>query len=116
MSLLNRSSILEAADLLTEDVPVPEWGGTVRVKSMTGAERTAWGRLVAGADGQFDVVRYPASLVVACCVDEAGAPLFTADDLPALMAKNGGAVARVQVVAERLNGLGVAQKEAAKGN
>ena len=116
MTLLNRQSILEAADLATEDVKVPEWGGSVRVKSMTGLERSSWAKLCEGDDGSFDVKRYPASLVVACCVDEQGAPIFAAADMPALMAKHGGAIQRVQAVAERLNGLGGEAREAAKGN
>jgi hypothetical protein len=39
-NLLTRAAIL-AADLLFEDVPVPEWGGTVRVWALSGcAART----------------------------------------------------------------------------
>ena len=116
MTLLNRQSILEVADLVTEDVHVPEWGGHVRVKAMSGLDRGAWAKTCEGEDGTFDVKRYPASLVVACCVDDQGAPLFTAADLPALMAKHGGAIARVQQVAERLNGLGPDARDTAKGN
>ena len=41
MTLLSKSAILCANDLQTEDVDVPEWGGTVRVRSFTGRERDA---------------------------------------------------------------------------
>ena len=37
--LLNKEQIRQAADIQTQDIEVPEWGGTVRLKSLTGAER-----------------------------------------------------------------------------
>lgn len=42
MAYLNRQQILEANDLPTEDVPTPEWGGTVKVKTLNGLEREAF--------------------------------------------------------------------------
>ena len=40
--LLTRDEILGAQDIQTERVPVPEWGGEVIVRSMSGSERDAW--------------------------------------------------------------------------
>ena len=34
--LLTRDAILAAADIQTETVPVPEWGGEVAVRPLTG--------------------------------------------------------------------------------
>ena len=39
MTILTRDQILQANDLVTETVEVPEWGGSVFVKSLTGVER-----------------------------------------------------------------------------
>ena len=39
LELLDRATILAADDLRHVDVDVPEWGGVVRVRSLTGAER-----------------------------------------------------------------------------
>ena len=39
MGLLNKDQILEASDLQTFSVSVPEWGGDVQIRSMTGADR-----------------------------------------------------------------------------
>ena len=36
---LSREDILKAEDLPTEEVPVPEWGGSVLVRGLTGRER-----------------------------------------------------------------------------
>ena len=39
MSLLSKEAILAAQDLPSEDVEVPEWGGTVRVRGLDGKGR-----------------------------------------------------------------------------
>ena len=42
MTYLSRDTILQREDIKTEDVEVPEWGGTVRVRGMSGVERDAF--------------------------------------------------------------------------
>ena len=42
MPILNKAAILAAEDLKTETVAVPEWGGEVRVRTLTGTERDAF--------------------------------------------------------------------------
>ena len=42
MTYLSRDAILQREDIKTEDVEVPEWGGTVRVRGMTGVQRDAF--------------------------------------------------------------------------
>lgn len=116
MGLLSKTAILTAEDLKHEDVQVAEWGGEVRVRSMTGTQRSAFGDSLVGADGKSDTRDFRLKLIVACAVDENGEPLFTVDDLDALSAKSGAALERVFNAASRLNGVGVDGVEAAKGN
>ena len=42
MKLLSRDEILAASDLTKELVEVPEWGGSVYVRAMTGTERDSY--------------------------------------------------------------------------
>ena len=42
MTYLSRDTILQREDIVTEDVEVPEWSGTVRVRGMSGVERDAF--------------------------------------------------------------------------
>ena len=42
MTYLSRDAILQREDIKTEDVEVPEWGGTVRVRGMSGVQRDAF--------------------------------------------------------------------------
>ena len=42
MTLLNKSQILAASDRKTEDLEVKEWGGTVRISTMSASDRDKW--------------------------------------------------------------------------
>jgi hypothetical protein len=116
MTLLTREAILTAQDLAHEDVPVPEWGGTVRVRTLTGAERDALGAAMVDADGKPDLVGYRCRMVAASVVDEAGARLFSDADAAALGAKSASALDRVASAVERINGMGAEAVEAAEKN
>ena len=111
MTTLTRDAILGADDLETEEVEVPEWDGTVWVRTLTGKERDRFeadciakrnGQLES-ADVNLDNVR--ARLVVLACVDSKGESLFTPEDVDALGRKSGAALNRVFVVAQRMAGL-----------
>lgn len=116
MTLLTKEAILSAADIEHEDVSVPEWGGTVRVRTMTGLERDAMGARFIGADGKPDMSRYNTLLLASSIVDEKGDQVFSVDDVQALGAKSARALDRVLVVAQRLNAFGQEAVEKAKGN
>lgn len=113
MGLLTKAAILGAGDLKTEDVPVPEWGGSVRIATMTGAARDEF-RTALAADGEVPIGKFSAALLVATCVDEKGARLFTNEDMAALQAKSAKSLDSPAAVAMRLNGLGGAAVDEAK--
>lgn len=102
---LTREQILEADDLVTEEIFVPEWGDKLFVRTMTGTERDAWNSRSTDEDGERDMVDYSARLCVVCVVDEAGVRIFSDSDGHRLGAKSGKAVGTVFLVAARLNGL-----------
>ncbi|MFD9064182.1 hypothetical protein ACFVZ3_21965 [Kitasatospora purpeofusca] len=122
MALLSKEQIASAPDITYEDVPVPEWGGEVRVRGLSGAEREAWEQsmLVAGPNGTR--IQRPgatdnrARLLVRCIVGEDGELLYTEKDIKALNGKSGAVLDRLVDVAKRLSRLGPQQAEAAEGN
>ena len=116
MGLLTRDAILQVQDLKYEDVPVPEWGGQVRVRMMTGAERDAIGARLQNLDKAEAATTYRLLLAATCMVGEDGAALFGFADLPQLAAKSQVALDRVCEAAQRLNTLAAADIEAAQGN
>ncbi|KVK77969.1 hypothetical protein [Burkholderia sp. MSMB1498] len=108
-TILNRAAILAANDLATVTVDVPEWGGAVIIRSMTGAQRDAYetSLMTKDASGRYtiDTENMRAKLVIFTAVDETGTPLFTPDDLPAFAGKNAAVIERLFVAAQRINGL-----------
>jgi hypothetical protein len=108
MTLLTRDQILAADDITTEDVEVPEWGGTVRVRGMSGTERDAFEAASLKGKGKnrdVNLANLRARLVAASIVDEQGQKLFDARDVAALGRKSAAALGRVFDVAQRLAGL-----------
>lgn len=110
---LNRDGVLGAADRVIEPVDVPEWGGRLHIRSMTGLDRAAW---ETASDKAQNTARKLALLVQACVCDAVGNLLFSAADVPALEARNAKALLRVARAAGRLNGLTADDVEAIAKN
>jgi hypothetical protein len=105
---LNRDQILKADDLPSEEVEVPEWSGTVRVRGLSGKGRDEyWASMTVqrGKTQTLDVANATAKLVARCVVGEDGEPLFTQNDVHALGERSGAALNRVFEVASRLSGI-----------
>ncbi|MFJ5644034.1 hypothetical protein [Streptomyces sp. NPDC093223] len=122
---LNRDAILGAVDVQTEKVDVPEWGGDVIVRGLTGDELDAFQGSIRQFRPTFDGKGMEAVLIqegmrakllTKCLIDEAGERLFTDQDASALGAKNGSVIDRLYDVAARLSGLSEEEKEALEGN
>ena len=102
---LSRDEILNCDDLKTEEVKLPEWGGTVIVKMMTGQERDNFEASIVDSKGgniKFENIR--AKLVAKTVVDpETKKPLFTVADITALGKKSAAALDRIFTVSQRLS-------------
>lgn len=108
MALLSRDAILGADDHEYEVVPCPEWGGEVRLRSLTGAERDAYEQSLVqtrGKSREMNLRNARAKLVALCAVDENGKRLFTDVDVTALGEKNAKPLDRLFDAARRLSGL-----------
>lgn len=115
MALLNKSAILGAQDLKSEEVEVPQWGGAVRVRTMTGLERDEF-RAFMESEGLVPVGRFAAAVLASTIVGEDGERLFTMDDIAVLQAKSAASLDMPAAVAMRLNGLGFKFQEDAVKN
>jgi hypothetical protein len=118
-SYLDRDAILKAAALKTEDVPVPEWGGSVLVRELRGRERDEWEASLAVQRGRQmvpDVANMRAKLAARTIVGEDLEPLFSQQDVNALGELSAAALDRVFEVASRLSGLNPADVEEMSGN
>lgn len=104
MKPLSKDQILQADDLPTEVVEVPEWGGSVTVRTLTGAQRDKLEESIVSSPGQRNLTNLRARLVALAVVDENNEPMFTFEDATVLGNKSARALDRVFASAQRLSG------------
>ncbi len=122
MAFLTKSQILAAPDIRTETVEVPEWGGQVLVRGLTGTDRDKFESSVVdiGASTPDNVVTHTenmrAELAARGIVDASGDLMFAPADIVALGEKSAAALDRVCDVIKRLSGMAGGSMEAARKN
>lgn len=117
---VSRQQIADADDITEEDVPVPEWGGKVRVRGLTGEQRDEFeGSIIVEkrdpdrkgkTKSSVEHRRLRAKLVVKSVVHppdspQAGQPMFDETDIGWIAAKSAAALDRVFSTAQRLSGM-----------
>lgn len=116
--MLTKEQILAASDCKVESVEVPEWGGTVYMRSMTGNARDEIEERINDAqetDGTLVGLR--AAFVAASLCDQDGQSLdFDEDEVDQLGEKNAAALNRLADVAQRLSGITAADVDALEKN
>lgn len=102
-----RDKILAADDIQSEAVEVPEWGVTLEVRGMNGADRS---RILEAAsasdDGKISIGNMYVETVIASTYDpETGLRVFSENDRDALMGKSASAIDRLATVGMRLSAM-----------
>lgn len=103
---MDKMSILKSKDVQVVSVPVPEWGGDIYLRTISGADRDAWEMDCWGRDN--DMMRgrnMRAKLLVRAICDEEGTRIFTDMDAADLGQKNAKVLDRLFDRAAALNGL-----------
>ena len=120
---LSREDILNAQDQETEDIEVPQWGGSVTIRSLTGTERDHYESTLVSyqrdAQGRpqvkaIELDNLRARLISLVAIDDKGARLFTTADVLALGEKNANALDLLFQAAQTLSRLTAPAIEAAK--
>lgn len=109
MALLSKQQIFEADDLEYKEVDVPEWGGSVRLKSLTGSERDKYESSLQriGKNGQPvpDIVNARARLIALTAVDENGNRVFSDNEVLKLGTKSSKPIDRLFEESSKLSGI-----------
>lgn len=114
MGAVNFAAI-RAAKLKVERVEVPDWGGAVNLRQLSGTEREEWEeRSFAAKKSGEKFAR--ASLVALCMRDDAGSRIVGDDDIPALSEAAGDVLDALFERCLKLNRLGKDEFEAAVKN
>jgi len=108
MDDLTRDAILGADDLPIEQVEVPEWNGSVYMRTLTGKQRDDFEQFAVERKTKtgIDIRGMRIKLIAMCLCDKDGKMLFAGrDDESKLIQKSGAALQRLSDVAQRLSGL-----------
>lgn len=120
MALLGKNEILNIDDSQWEEIPVPEWGGEVRIRGLSGDEVDKYeASLMRLRKGKPDLAIQSATarLVAWCLVDENMSRLFVnEDEVKELGKKSGKALQRCFDKAAELSGLRPGDVEAMVGD
>lgn len=109
MALLSKDAIFAADDRRYEVVDVPEWGGSVRLRSLTAKERDNFEAGLQerrGGKVKDNVANFRARLVALCAVDEDNKLLFTnRQEVELLGNKSVAALQRLFDMCNEMNGI-----------
>ncbi len=116
--MLTREAILAMKDLPEKEIEVPEWDGSVRIRSLTLSERFRWLKLQTENEGDYGAVLRLASLpmITWAVIDETGKPLFREEDVAALEQRNPDAIQRLHAEILKISGIGGTDIEVAEKN
>jgi hypothetical protein len=104
---LSKDAIFAAKDTDVHEVEVPEWGGTILLRSMTGEQRNNyeyWAHQQSQAESP-DYRGIRERLIICCAVDDDGSPLFGDEDLAALASKNSEVIDRLHDKCQEICGM-----------
>jgi len=118
MKMLTKEEIQKAKDLPTRDVEVPEWGGIVRMQTLSGAERDSFADTVQQRKkGEvIELKGLKVFLLSLAIVGENGERLFSEADLDELNAKSAKVLETLFEIATEMNGIGEEEEEELRKN
>lgn len=97
---LTKDQIKQANDIVLSEYDVPEWGGSIFIRSLSGAQMADAQKAFKKASDQEKLTL----MIIYCACDEQGNQLFSFTDTPWLNAKNMNVLLRVVNECNRVNG------------
>jgi hypothetical protein len=109
MTVLSRDKLLKVkAEVPTEKISVPELGGEVIIRGMTGKEQTIFNRSVVKKGGdrnEVDDELFASKLIVQCLTDEKGERLLKEDEFAIVQGWPASVFQKLAQASLRVNGL-----------
>lgn len=116
---LTKEEILNASDMELVRVDIPEWGGEICLKPMTGRNRDDFDSYIARQTKgeRLDMKGVRVRLVALCLCDDKGTLMFsTPDDMKALNAKSNKVINDLFNTVQKINGIGDDEVKELVGN
>ena len=110
MKKLNIEDILNCVDVVSKTIEIPEWGGSVEIRSMTGEARDAYEESVfkrlENGEYERDLSNARAKLIAACVYKPDGTRMFKSDaQIKALGSKSAIVLDRLFTECQNLNAI-----------
>lgn len=112
--LLTKSKILNAKDFKLREVEVPQWGGSVMIKTLSSFDKGLFEQKTSGANLDLSTIMAEYAAMIIC--DEKGNRLFTAEDVMELAGKSAFALEHIFNEGRDLNNFTEEDLEALAGN
>lgn len=100
---LTKEQILAADDLAVEEVDIPQWGGKVRIRTLTAGERDEFELDVFGSGEKPNLRDMRAKLLALTLIDPQGERLFAYDEVVKLTKKSAAVMDMLFDKAQALN-------------
>ena len=101
--MLSKKDIEDVQDLKTETLHVPEWGGDVMIRELSGHARSEYEKQITNKDGSQNLTNWRAKMVMLSLVDEKGRQMFNEAEVMKLGKKSANALDRIVNAALALN-------------
>ena len=98
--LNSADAILQAEDFVYDEVDCPEWGGTVRIRSLSGAQRVTLKKAVDAGRDDIDE-----TLCVMAIVDQDGNRILHQQQIAELGRKNTSVITRIAMKVLEISGM-----------
>ncbi len=92
MTLLTKAQIFACEDIRSKIVSVPEWGGDMKIRTLSIADQIEFEKSNKNKKHDSDAIF---TMLTLCCVNEEGNRMFDKQDLEALQSKSSAAILRV---------------------
>lgn len=116
MAFLTKDQILGAEDRKFETVNVPEWRGDVRIRSLSGKERSLLELAARNTDQKGRRVDLLERVAAVSICDEAGSRVFAEGEIAVLGERSAAALDRIAKAAFKLNALSEDEIKELEGN
>lgn len=91
MAFLSKEDILKVDDMRYHCITIPEWGGDIRLKTMSLADQLAYEEVRKDSKTEDIIIQ----LVKTSCVDENGKQLFSDEEVKQLNIKSAEVICRI---------------------
>ena len=114
--IIGRRDILELDDRPIELHEIPEWGGWLYFRGMTGAQRDRLEASVNKGEDKVDTSGLRARGAAYCIVHPDGTPMFAESDVVRLGSRSALALTRAWKIASRMSGMSFDEGKEIEGN